>query len=216
MVACAVHPGIIGTGLGGVIKTWDGVEINIDALEDSRDFAWLSRDDPTKMQSEMKNLKHFLLGQHGLVWAKKGSRGWCLNFQHPRSVFEILCCMKLNVFLARLQTFSLDSDARDENGHGRMEDILRSMEKRYNGRLVFWNQPCAWPWPKLQVQLLSFPPPTIEIQKHRLQGNSEPCFSHDCDEAEIVGWHRCYTTAWQWQCSCETIDLWEVLKCNLI
>lgn len=39
MVACAVHPGIIGTGLGGVIKTWDGVEINIDALEDSRDFA---------------------------------------------------------------------------------------------------------------------------------------------------------------------------------
>ena len=26
-------------------------------------------------------------------------------------------------FLARLQTFSLDSDARDENGHGRMEDI---------------------------------------------------------------------------------------------
>lgn len=39
MVACAVHPGIIGTGLGGVIKAWDGVEINIDALDNSRDFA---------------------------------------------------------------------------------------------------------------------------------------------------------------------------------
>lgn len=94
MVACAVHPGIIGTGLGGVIKAWDGVEINIDALDNSRDFAWLSSDDPAKMQSEMKKLKHFLLGQHGFVWEKKGQGADALicNIQDQCSRYYVAWC----------------------------------------------------------------------------------------------------------------------------